>query len=138
MKKLFLSTLTFFFGLGLFQAQDQESQEQTSEKISTYLSSSFPNEAIEKIDVNNDFEEMFQVKLSDGSSVNFNGDGRPTKIKSEKGIPEEDLPQGIGEYVSQHHAGENVVKYTKTETGHEVRLSNGTNLDFNQDQELSE
>lgn len=138
MKNIVLTAFVFIFSITMAQAQDQAEREQTSEMISSFLSRSFPNEAIEKIDVENDSEEMFKVKLSKGSKVVFNDNGIPTEIKSEEGIPGEGLPVRVGEHISSNHQNERVVKYSKTTEGHEVKLSDGNNLKFDTEENLTE
>lgn len=138
MKFIVLTAFVLIFSITMTQAQDQADREQTSEMISSFLSRSFPNEAIEKIDVENDSEEMFKVKLSKGSKVVFNNNGAPTEIKSDEGISQEGLPVRVGEYISRNYQNERVVKYLKTSEGHEVKLSNGNNLKFDTDENLTE
>ena len=129
MKKLILSSIAGIFAFGLTSAQTNEQQLHSTADlwVQTYFSSA----KVEKMSLNEgDMDEMYEVKLTDGSKITFNSDGEATDFKSEKGVPAQALPANIAAYLNTNYAGKKVMKYEKEEDEIELKLEDGTSLDF--------
>ena len=136
MKKLILTGLMAVFAMNTGMAQTEE---QVSAEISAWLSEYFSNEGIMDMHVDlNDQEDAYEVKMSDGSEIEFDVEGHPTSIKSKKGFWPEALPEEIANYLNTNHKDVKVMEYKKEDDGHEVELANGTQLNFNSNGEIRE
>ncbi|HEY9183855.1 MAG TPA: PepSY-like domain-containing protein [Salegentibacter sp.] len=128
MKKLILTGLLAIFAMSTGVSQTEE---QVSAEISAWLAEYFSNESIMDMHVDfNDQNDAYEVKMSDGSEIEFDVEGHPTSIKSRKGFWPEALPEEIANYLNTNHKDVKVVKYKKEDNGYEVKLANGTELEF--------
>ncbi|MGM0934436.1 MAG: PepSY-like domain-containing protein [Bacteroidota bacterium] len=136
MKKLILTGLLSIFAMNIGLAQTEE---QVSAEISVWLSEHFSNESIMDMHVDlDDQEDAYEVKMSDGSEIEFDVEGHPTSIKSKKGFWPEALPENIANYLNTNHKDVKVIKYKKEEDGYEVKLANGTELEFDSNGQVTE
>lgn len=128
MKKLILTGLLAIFAISTGVSQTEE---QVSAEISAWLSEHFSNESIMDMHVDlDDQNDAYEVKMSDGSEIEFDVEGQPTSIKSKKGFWPEALPENIANYLNNKHKDVKVVEYEKEDDGYEVKLANGIELEF--------
>lgn len=128
MKKLILTVVLAVFAINTGISQNEE---KVSAEISAWLSTNFPNVSLMDMHVDlDDQEDAYEVKMSDGSEIEFDIEGHPTSIKSKKGFWPEALPEQIATYLNTNHKDVKVTKYKKEDDGHEVKLANGTELEF--------
>lgn len=75
----------------------------------------------------------YEVKFSDGSEIEFNGRGEWIDVKCPKGLKNGIVPTQIMLFLKHHDFLKHGVKPVKIEysrKGYEVKLSNGTELEF--------
>lgn len=74
----------------------------------------------------------YEVILTDGAQVTFNGDGEWKSVDTPNNIPVPHglVPTSISEFVAQKHAGAFIVGIEKNKKGFEVELSNGMEMEF--------
>ncbi len=136
MKKLIFTGLLAIFAMSTGVSQTEE---QVSAEISAWLSEHFSNESIMDMHVDlDDQDDAYEVKMSDGSEIEFDVEGHPTSIKSKKGFWPEALPENIANYLNTNHKDVKVVKYEKEDDGYEVKLANDTELEFDANGQLLE
>ena len=74
----------------------------------------------------------YEVTLTDGSEISFNGNGEwksvdtPTNIPVPAGL----VPTNIAKFVAEKHAGAFIVGLDKNKKGFEVELSNDVEIQF--------
>jgi hypothetical protein len=75
----------------------------------------------------------YDVKFTDGSEIEFNGRGEWTEVKCPKGLKNGIIPVQIMNFMKHRGYLKHGVKPVKIEysrKGYEVKLSNGTELEF--------
>lgn len=75
----------------------------------------------------------YEVKFNDGSEIEFNGRGEWTEVKSVSGLKKGIVPVQIMDFMKSKGYLKHGVKAVKIEygrRGYEVKLSNGTELEF--------
>ncbi|MGY5851687.1 PepSY-like domain-containing protein [Salegentibacter sp. F14] len=131
MKRLILTGLLVLFAMSTAVSQTEQ---QVSAEISAWLSTHFPNESIMDMHVDlDDQEDAYEVKMSDGTEIDFDIEGHPTSINSKKGFWPEALPEVIATFLNTNHKDVKVVKYEKQEDGYQLKLANDTELEFDSD-----
>lgn len=136
MKKIILTCLLAVLAISSGVGQTEE---QVSGEISAWLSKHFSNESIMDMHVDlDDQDDAYEVKMSDGTEIEFDVEGHPTSIDSKKGFWPEALPEDIANYLNTNHKDVKVVKYKKEDDGYEVKLANGTELEFDANAKLQE
>lgn len=74
----------------------------------------------------------YNVLFTDGSKINFDASGQWTKIKLRNDtIPVEIIPEYITTYVWDNYPNVMIMSIESEGAGHEVELSDGTELTFN-------
>lgn len=74
----------------------------------------------------------YNVLFTDGSKINFDNSGHWTKIKLRNDtIPVEIIPEYITTYVWEQYPNMLIMSIEQEGKGHEVELSDGTELTFN-------
>lgn len=97
----------------------------------TFVNENFPGETVTMAlkDVHGRAE--YDVRLSDGTELEFTHSGALKKISSRAGISEKLIPDGIRRYVSAHFPGAGYREYEVGKRTYEVKISNGMELKFN-------
>lgn len=97
----------------------------------TFVTENFPGETVTMAlkDVHGRAE--YDVRLSDGTELEFTHSGALKKISSRAGISEKLIPDGIRRYVSAHFPGAGYREYEVGKRTYEVKISNGMELKFN-------
>lgn len=127
--------LMAMMGIALWSCSDDDEPEivenlPASEK--TFLATYYPSTNI--ISVTKDKEE-YDVRLSNGHSVEFNKSGEWTDVDAPAGqtIPSGFYPVAIDEYVSASYANSGINEISRIDRGFEVELLNATDLYFSAD-----
>lgn len=133
---IFLSSVGFGFG--------QSGQNELPQEARNFINTHFAQVTIEETEKNDswydlDKNEMYEVKLSNGTKLDFNREGEVTEIDGEERIPDAALPSPIVAYVEANFSGAHIVGWELDDDEQEVELSDGTELEFNlEDQFLKE
>lgn len=74
----------------------------------------------------------YEVTLTDGTEITFNGGGEWESIDTPAGtpVPAGLVPTAIAEYVEQKHAGAFIIGIEKNKKGYEIELSNRVEIQF--------
>lgn len=100
--------------------------------ISNYFDSAV---SLVKVDKKKFGGKEYEVILTDGTQISFNGSGEWDEIDTPNNvaIPGAIIPSNIKNFVDEKHAGALIVGLDKTKKGYQVELSNGTEIDFTTD-----
>ena len=84
-----------------------------------------------KVDKNLFRGEGYDVRLTDGTELDFNSKGQWTEIEAEKNaVPASLIPDVIKKYMKQNYNGQRVKKIKHNRRGYELKLSNGLEVEF--------
>ena len=84
-----------------------------------------------KVDKNLFRVEGYDVRLTDGTELDFNSKGQWTEIEAEKNaVPASLIPDVIKKYMKQNYNGQHVKKIKHNRRGYELKLSNGLEVEF--------
>ena len=131
MKKNF-SLLMLLCSLLLF-AQDKSISFQKLPKISQqFISTYFGTKNVSKVLFEQDYlKKEYEVILSNGTKIEFRGDGSWKEIKSKRTvIPTGYIPKKIVTYVYKGFPNAGIKKIEKKRFSYEVELTNGIDLKF--------
>lgn len=95
----------------------------------------FSHRKVDFIKIERDlFEETtYEVKLDDGTELEFNSKGGWVEINAKNDdVPSEFIPESIQEYMKDHYKGEKIVKIERDRKGYELTLQNGLEVNFDQ------
>lgn len=93
----------------------------------------FPNAAISylKVDKNIFRIEGYDVRLSDGTELDFNSKGQWSEIEAGRNnVPASLVPDVINRYMKKNYNGQHVKKIKHNRRGYELKLSNGLEVEF--------
>lgn len=131
MKKsiLLLLIVSIVSGLSACTSNDKPiPTDQLPEKALVFLKQYFYG--VDVISVEKD-KKTYEVKLAEGSAVEFDKHGEWKEVECSKGIPGAIIPQGVFKYVaSKYDRSVRMVKIERTKHGYEVDLSNKVELIF--------
>lgn len=139
MKKLavvMVAVAAVFGVFGVARADDdkpvtvQELPQAAQTFIKTYFSGK--QVALAKADIglfNNDYDVIF----TDGSKIEFKGDGNWTEVKCKEGVPGAIVPKQIADFLKTNYntPGMRILKIERDNHGYDLRLSTGMELEFN-------
>ena len=129
MKKIIITGVVALFSVGLISAQEMKNLPKNSQKA---IKSHFSALTVDKINIDEDeMDEMYQVKFTDGTIIEFNKKGKPTEVSSEKEVPEALLPRKIKLFLNNKYEGAKVTEWEFDDNKHEINLEDGTELIFN-------
>jgi len=135
MKKTMYTAIVMMFSMTMTFAQTDVSV--LPQNAQDFISKNFGDATVKKADKEDkwfswDKNEMYEVHLSNGIKMDFNKAGEITEIDSRDNapIPMEAIPAEIRSYVEKNHAGTTVVSWEKDNDEQEVKLSDGTDLEF--------
>lgn len=135
MKKIVLTVICTFVGFAFSFAQS--TIKELPQKAQDLIKANYNHLAIEKVDIDeNNPEEMYTVKFEDDTKLDFNATGAITEIEGTERIPEALIPERIKNYLATEHKGLFAVEWEYENNEHEVELSNGTKLKFNDKGEI--
>ena len=103
------------------------------EEAQQMLSEHFPKAKISSIKIDRHLLKKtdYDVKLTNGTKVEFSNAGKWKSVDCKnRAVPEALVTKAIRKY-DKNHSGQKIVKIEKKASGHEIRLSDGTELKFN-------
>lgn len=112
------------------------------QKAQTFIKSNYSKGKVALVKMEKDvLSTEYEVAFSDGSIVEFDGNGEWTDIKSPVAVPSKLVPARISFYLKSNGYGNGakVVKIGKDRRGgYEVELSNGQELEFDKNFRLTD
>ena len=107
--------------------------EQLPAAAKVFLQTHFPDNDILFAQKDKDgMKTKFEVRLKDGTEVNFDKKGNWDKVDCKmKAVPAVLVPEAIASYVESTFPGEQIVKIDKERYGYDIELSNDLDLKFN-------
>ena len=133
MKKTFVLLLALGMSLPLLASCERRIKiEQLPQPAREFISNYFNDTEISRIEREKDHgRNEYTVRFKDRAKIEFDENGRWKSIENHSTpIPADALPQRIREYVNNHHTGANVREIERDDRGFEVKLTNGTELQF--------
>ncbi len=132
MKKTLLLCVTALF-VALSVSAAEVTLKQLPQKAQDFIHTYFAKDQINKIHSHHHRHgNTYNVLFKDGSKVNFDASGQWTKIKLRNdSIPIEVIPEYITTYVWDEYPNVMIMSIETEGEGHEVELSDGTELTFN-------
>lgn len=90
-----------------------------------------------KMDTEYLIRKEYEVKFSNGSEVEFNGDGEWKKVDMKRGVvPAALVPASIAQHVNKSFPNTSITEIKKSRNKIEVEISNGLELEFTKDGEF--
>lgn len=82
----------------------------------------------------------YEVIFTDGDKIELNADGEWTEVECKSGttVPDGLVPAQIASYVSANYPAATIIEIEKDRRGYEVKLSNGLEIDFNKNFEVTD
>ena len=106
--------------------------EQLPEAAKTFIQKTFPGQTISYAMIDNDGKKKYEVRLSDGTEVEFDKNGTWDKVDCNyTAVPADLVPENIANNVKSSFPDAVIVKIDKERYGYEVELSNDLDLKFN-------
>ncbi|MDY3979968.1 MAG: PepSY-like domain-containing protein [Tidjanibacter sp.] len=132
MKKIILAAAAVIL-LSMVARGADITMKQLPKTAQAFITQYFPTDRIAKIGMNTDRStKEYKVLFQDGSKIKFDQNGQWTKIKLRNdSIPVEIIPEYITTYVWEMYPNILIMSIEQEGTGHEVELSDGTELTFN-------
>jgi len=105
----------------------------TNPAITQFVGQYFPQATV--LMVNSEWDE-YEVRLSDGTQIEFNRKAEWKKIDCEHSttytnVPAELVPSQIATYVKSNFANQGITKIEKNRRGWEIELNNDLEIKFN-------
>lgn len=135
MKKLFIAMCAMLLTVSAVCARDRVSRDVTllPTEAREMIEHHFANTDISylKVDKNIFRIEGYDVRLADGTELEFNSKGQWTEIETGRGdVPASLIPDVIKKYMKQNYNGQRVKKIKHNRKGYELKLSNGLEVEF--------
>lgn len=117
-------------------AQDKYSinRDDLPQPAQEFLTEHFPKAKVGMIKVDRHLLKKtdYDVKLVNGTKIEFNNAGKWTSVDCKRSaVPESIIPRTIRNYVKKNFPDVKIVKIAKTSTRYEVELSDDVELTFN-------
>lgn len=137
MKKIFLTlmmliasiTTVFALPLDKYSISRDDLPDAAKEMLDTY----FPKAKISMIKVDKHFlkKSDYDVKLLDGTMIEFSNNGKWTSVtRTKKAVPEELIPKAIRRYMDKNYKESTILSITKKVSGYIIGISDGKKLKF--------
>lgn len=109
-------------------------REKLPEAAQQFLTEHFPKAKVAMIKVDRHLLKKtdYDVKLVDGTKIEFSNAGKWTSVsrKQGKAVPDGIVPKAIRRYVTKNYPGETITEIEKKSSHYEVELSAGVELRF--------
>lgn len=135
MKKLLFMLIALMMGATAAMADSYTiNREKLPENAQQFLTEHFPKAKVAMIKVDRHLLKKtdYDVKLVDGTKIEFSNSGKWTSVSRKKGkaVPDGIVPKAIRNYVAKNYPGETITEIEKKSTCYEVKLSAGVELRF--------
>ena len=133
---------TLFLLLSFFLLNDPPSWAATGERridisdmpqsAQTFITQYFPNDRIAEIRYDSDtFDKTYEVKFSNGTTIDFNLKGDWTDIECTRAtVPSEIIPVKIRSDIEQRYPKQVIRGIERSKKGYEIELSNGHEVKY--------
>lgn len=137
MKKIFVLMVMLVCFIQLGNASDTVTRDVNKLPVATreMISKHFPQAKVSYIKIEKDLflSTSYDVKMSDGTELEFNAKGEWLEIDcKDKSVPSNFIPQTISKYMKANYDGHKIVKIERSRKGYELTLENGLEVDFDQ------
>lgn len=127
-RNLIFTTIALLLGVSVSIAQ---SKADLPTEVTNYVDKHFSGQNIDKIDIDkNDKDEMYEVKLSDGTELDFDSNGEVVEIDAKNGFYADALPVAIAQKVKDKYGKSKIVDFEKEDDGYEIEFEDGTEAEF--------
>lgn len=109
-------------------------REDLPESAQQFLTTYFPKAKVSMVKTDKHFLKKtdYDVKLVDGTKIEFSNSGKWTSVDcKKKAVPQDIIPKAIRNYVKMNYTDGKIVKIEKTSSKYEVKLSDNVELTFN-------
>lgn len=109
-------------------------REDLPESAQQFLTTYFPKGKVSMVKTDKHFLKKtdYDVKLVDGTMIEFSNSGKWTSVDcKKKAVPQDIIPKAIRNYVKKNFTDGKIVKIEKTSSKYEVKLSDNVELTFN-------
>ena len=133
MKKILIALLCLAVACSSLYAGDRKGikREQLPQAAQNYLHQNWNNVAIRSVVKETEgYKVEYEVRLANGTTVEFNRDGGWKEIDADCGIPKTALHASIVACAAEHYPGALIVEAEKTTKGYTIELSNGREMEF--------
>lgn len=135
MKKLLFMLIALITGATAAMADTYTiNRDKLPENAQQFLTEHFPKAKVAMIKVDRHLLKKtdYDVKLVDGTKIEFSNSGKWTSVSRKKGkaVPDGIVPKAIRNYVAKNYPGETITEIEKKSTCYEVELSAGVELRF--------
>lgn len=138
--KRFIAIVAVMLGMAYTVSADERPIDLASmpNEAQSFISKNFADYAVVAATVDNDIMDTdYEVRLNDGTKIDFNGRGEWTEISNKRtGIPEKIIPNKLTDYVKKHYDQTNIISIERDNRHYEIKLSNGVELVFSTDGRL--
>ena len=106
---------------------------QLPEPAKTVVSTHFASAQVSYVMLEEEFlSTEYEVKFTDGRSVEFNKDGEVTKVDCQATeVPADLVPDKVRNYVRTSFPGAFITEWKRDDRGYKAELNNGLDLEFN-------
>lgn len=123
MKKIFLALCLLIVPAAFFAKDKTINVSNLPSGITLFVKKYYPSAKITKVSQESD-DKDYNLKLSDGSELEFSQAGMWSEIKTKTSIPAGILPQGILDHVKKAYPGRNIKSIEHSKAGYDIRLNN--------------
>lgn len=139
MKKLLILALSVFVASNIAMADDKPIEfNNLPEAAKSLVKEHFADKKITSATMDKDgMDTEYKVHFSDGCKVEFNKDGQWRDLDCEKAmVPPSLIPEKIAKHLIDTYPGIKVLKMEKERSGYDLKLSNGLELKFDNNQKF--
>lgn len=140
MKKLFCSILLMAFALSLNACTDGKpiSFQQLPQNAQTIINQHFGQEMVMLVKLDREgMRAEYEVKLKDGSDMEFDSKGNLTKIDCKQSqVPDGLVPENVVAYVKTNYPDAFITEWAKDDLRWKAELNNSLELVFNKNGEF--
>lgn len=134
MKKLLLFFVCLFAMQTALRADDDKPirAEQMPQRAQQFIKAHFPNHAISFVKMESELlDKSYDVVFTNGDKAEFDKKGNWKELDcAYSEVPSAVVPAAIRSYVEKKYPGTQIVKIEKDGRNHEVKLSNGWEIEF--------
>lgn len=139
LSKLFVAIAALFVSLTTVSCEDKIiTTDKLPEAALSFIKEYFPESTISFVKKDAGFSgTIYEVKLQDGTEIDFNGKGEWRKVDCKRtAVPGKLVPEAIAEYVQANFPGQLIVKIDKDRLGYEIELGSDLELKFDKNGKL--
>ncbi len=104
---------------------------QLPQNIQNFIKQNFPNATI--VSAETDKQKEFDVHLSDGTEIDFVGNGRWESIKNYSGLSDSLVPNKAAKYIKTSYPNIKIIEIEAEGSNWEIKLQNNRELLFSYD-----